>query len=666
MGTVRLAFTSCMDADMYPEQPVWEAIAAQQPDALFLLGDQIYMDWNLTPKWKRIFVSEADGPKKFATEMHRRYALQWGVSGFRKLVAQVVRDKGAERILVAWDEHDMAWNNACGEALDGGGIDPESDRKHGVPKRARDIARLLFDQFVGVLRAGNASAPYPEITPDALVPVPPSAQRGVQQELSIDGIDTLLLDERFYRTARDHPHARLLGPGQLAWLKQKAAHGHGLLVVAGSSPLSHRYALSNQAWDDDELPYPDYRSFVNAVARPVLYVGGDVHRNAYSGLLPHTGIVQVLASGAARGDKWKAVPGSFVLADIDPGQRSVALKRHVFEAVEGTDVVHFDADGWRATEGGMDAAPEALPADPLPLFTLLLRRHHPDVPVNCTRAALDQVFRDRLPKPLAAEALELRSPGGSVGLRLDNGGVALRTLLSRAADQALQRHCQSLVLFVHAFNKPMSASIEQGLSLRQRYPGCEPVLFSWPSGDHAGLINFQTARSNADDGAEALADVLPMFTQAARDAGLPAVLFMRSLGARMLLSPAVAAATPGLQRVVLSAPAIAEPGHAAALDALACDAFVTLNLDDGTLKKAALFGRMLGNQRPDQALGQRALYIDCTDVDDAGINHDYFLDGGHGEHLQALHERLLYGAAVSLASPPPGFADGGKQLLAGA
>jgi alkaline phosphatase D len=653
-----------MDAVEHPEQPVWQAMAAQRPDALFLLGDQIYMDWNLTPKWKRIFVSEADGPLKFATEMHRRYALQWGVSSFRDLVAQVVRDKGAERILVAWDEHDMAWNNACGEALDDGGSDPESDRKHGVPKRARDIARLLFDQFVGVLQAGDATAPYPPLPGNILVP--PSAERGVQQELSIDGIDTLLLDERFYRTARDHPNARLLGPGQLDWLKQKASQANGLLVVAGSSPLSHRYALSNQAWDDDELPYPDYRSFVNAVARPVLYVGGDIHRNAYSGLLPHTGIVQVLASGAARGDAWKAVPGAFVVAEIDAGQRRCTLTRHVFEAVEGTDVVHFDAEGWLAPQGGLDAAPEELPADPQPLFTLLLRRHDPDVPANCTRAALDEVFRDRLPKPLAVEALDVRSQGASVGLRLDNGDASLRALLRRAADQAVQRQCRSLVLFVHAFNKPMSASVEQGLALRRRYPGCEPVLFSWPSGDHAGLINFQTARSNADDGAEALAAVLPLFIQAARDAGLPGVLFMRSLGARMLLSPAVAAATPGLQRVVLSAPAIAEPGHAASLDALACDAFVTLNLDDGTLKKAALFGRMLGNHRPDKALGQRALYIDCTDVDDAGINHDYFLDGGHGEHLQALHERLLYGAAVSVANPPPGFAEGGQQLLAGA
>ena len=41
----KIVFTSCMDAERVPEQPVWDQIRAEAPDVLMLLGDQIYMDW---------------------------------------------------------------------------------------------------------------------------------------------------------------------------------------------------------------------------------------------------------------------------------------------------------------------------------------------------------------------------------------------------------------------------------------------------------------------------------------------------------------------------------------------------------------------------------------------------------------------------------------------
>lgn len=660
----KLAFTSCMDAVEFPAQPIWRTIAAQQPDALFLLGDQIYMDWNLTPKWKRIFQTDADGPARFAQEMHRRYSLQWNVADFQQLVAQIVRTKGMDRILVTWDEHDMAWNNAYGEALDDGSSDPVSDRKHGVPKLARDIAKLLFEQFVGVLRAGNVGAQYPLPPPGVLSP--PSATTGVQQALSIDGLEIVVLDERFYRTARDHPNARILGPGQFDWLKAKVSQGTGLVVVAGSSPLVHSYLISNQAWDDDDQPYPEFRRLASAASRPILYVGGDVHRNAYTGLLPRTSILQVLASGAARGDKWKAVPGSFAILDVDHDQRTATITRHSIKGIEGSNVAHYDDHDWVAAKGGLAEVKAPFPSSQPPLHVALLRRHR-EVPSSCAIDDLDGVFRDRLPKQVVAEALTVSSNGSSgVSLDLSAGPDALEAMFARASDQAIQRHCRSLVLFVHAFNKPMRASLEQALNLRARYPECEPVLFSWPSGDHAGLINFHTAVSNADEGASALFAVLPLFVRAATNAGLSSVLFARSLGARMALRPAVGPAAHGrLSRVVLSAPAVADSGHADALDAFGCDAFVTLNRDDETLRKVPGKGDLLGNGHP-QRPGQRTLYIDCTDVGDTGTNHDYFLDGGHEPQLQTLHERLLYGAAMSGSTPPPGFVSQGRHLLVGA
>ena len=78
----KLVFTSCMDAENAPSQPVWTAIQADQPDVLMLLGDQIYMDWGLSlakePQWKKLIIKKGEeGLALFAQDMHRRYALQW-------------------------------------------------------------------------------------------------------------------------------------------------------------------------------------------------------------------------------------------------------------------------------------------------------------------------------------------------------------------------------------------------------------------------------------------------------------------------------------------------------------------------------------------------------------------------------------------------------------
>ena len=41
---MRIAFASCMSAQVFPQQPVWDWIAARNPDGLVLLGDSIYLD----------------------------------------------------------------------------------------------------------------------------------------------------------------------------------------------------------------------------------------------------------------------------------------------------------------------------------------------------------------------------------------------------------------------------------------------------------------------------------------------------------------------------------------------------------------------------------------------------------------------------------------------
>ena len=76
----KIVFTSCMDAERVPTQPVWDRIKDEErPDVLMLLGDQIYMDWGDLggSEWRKLIQRKLEkGLLAFATEMHRRYALQ--------------------------------------------------------------------------------------------------------------------------------------------------------------------------------------------------------------------------------------------------------------------------------------------------------------------------------------------------------------------------------------------------------------------------------------------------------------------------------------------------------------------------------------------------------------------------------------------------------------
>ncbi len=82
----KIAFTSCMRLEAFKDksQPQWKDIENTNPDYLFLLGDQIYMDYAIWP-----FSPEPNGkPKKYSLKkfkkiMRSRYEAQWKVPSFK-------------------------------------------------------------------------------------------------------------------------------------------------------------------------------------------------------------------------------------------------------------------------------------------------------------------------------------------------------------------------------------------------------------------------------------------------------------------------------------------------------------------------------------------------------------------------------------------------------
>ena len=146
----RIAFAACFKLNSDPQQRVWQEIAAQQPDHLLLLGDQIYMDFQGDKRRGdgELIGYELGDPANladsvFEQQMRLRYQRQLAAPGFRALVeATLVKGK----VDLVWDDHDFGFNNAIGRP--GGEMDDDpvyARRLISGPKKA--IALKCFNEF---------------------------------------------------------------------------------------------------------------------------------------------------------------------------------------------------------------------------------------------------------------------------------------------------------------------------------------------------------------------------------------------------------------------------------------------------------------------------------------------------------------------------------------
>ncbi|GAP36829.1 alpha/beta hydrolase [Piscinibacter sakaiensis] len=675
---MRLVFTSCMDAERVPRQPVWDAVRALQPDALFLLGDAIYMDWGLAstarvPAWRRRY-DRAPGATlaAFRADMHRRYRRQWGVAEFRALVRDLVARVGPERLYVCRDEHDFAWNNAVGAG-------PADAPRH-VPAPLAAVSDALFAQFRAVLaRPGDWADGYPG-PEQALPPAPaPAAELGP--------LRVLLLDERSARTG--------FGPGvatprilddsaREALLGALAAPGTGPLLVAGSSPLRHDYRFSDQGWSTDAGAVAEYRQLLDGArqaGRAVLYVGGDIHRLAYGGPVePGSPVVQLLASGAAVGRiLFKRFVPSFATVEVSTeggGGRLTIGGRRGDEALTPIRLP-FAAGQWSATPPAGESTALAVdawgPAEerleragPLGVLTLRQGAAQAAAPqLELPAHALDALYGDGFvaadwPQALAVEALAER-PALRVA-RAGAGAAGVEAVLRAAFHRAGAAGRGAVVLFVHGFQKTFAESIEQACRLRELHQ-VEPVLWSWPSGEDAGFLSalqdFVTMQQRCARMQSALSGTLALFGDlAAQHPGCRATVLARSMGALALdavlqrhdlmlnLAPRLAP----LAGVLLSAPLLPQRHHAEGLARLGCPAWVTFNRQDRSLRAADWLshGELLGNAGPGVERAPNARYLDWTAVPGVDGGHDH-LTLPMGAAADALNAALLHGTAPTPA-----------------
>ena len=89
--TVRIAFGSCADADQ-PDHPIWNALYQAQPDALLMIGDNVYAD---SPEFR-------SSPSREGSETE--YAKLGATPAFQRL-------RDVVPIYATWDDHDYGLND---------------------------------------------------------------------------------------------------------------------------------------------------------------------------------------------------------------------------------------------------------------------------------------------------------------------------------------------------------------------------------------------------------------------------------------------------------------------------------------------------------------------------------------------------------------------------
>jgi len=164
---------------------MWNTIASHKPDAMLLLGDNVYIDH----------------PKQTEVQQYCYYR--------RKSRPEYQSFVASTPIYAIYDDHDFGTNDCIG------GPDIEK------PKWKRQVWKTFKNNWVNPYYGGGEKQP------------------GCWFDFSIGDVDFFMLDGRYYRTDPQKANPSMLGPVQKAWLLEKLAASKATFkVLAGPVPWS--------------------------------------------------------------------------------------------------------------------------------------------------------------------------------------------------------------------------------------------------------------------------------------------------------------------------------------------------------------------------------------------------------------------------------------------
>lgn len=207
---------------------IWTTIRDTQPDALLLLGDNVYID---TPEEPLV--------QKYC--YYRRQA--------RPEFRQLVRDVP---VFAIWDDHDFGTNDCLGS--------PETD----MPAWKRPVFELFRQQWVNPGYGGGDRQP------------------GCWFDFTIADVHFIMLDGRYYRTSPRGPAPTMLGAAQKAWLLDTLQQSTGTFkILVSPVPWSRNTKPgSRDTWDGFDAEREEiFRFIADREIGGVFLLAADRHRS---------------------------------------------------------------------------------------------------------------------------------------------------------------------------------------------------------------------------------------------------------------------------------------------------------------------------------------------------------------------------------------------------
>jgi alkaline phosphatase D len=269
---MRIAFASCLFTRVFAQQPVWDDIRAQKPDALVLLGDATYFDLksDLHPQLM-------DDPT-FAQHLHALYSELLAQPQFANLVKALPK----RRVFTVWDDHDFLWNDAEGAEV------------HPVHTSKVRLSTAFHEAFRAALANGLGVGSFPATSGNAKFWNPAQPALTTPSVALSPTLQLHLSDGRTFRTRTwllAEKNRALLGAAQRSRFaaamaaKPDAVH----LFASGSTFAGYQRYTADCEW-----------LLAQAAKRRMLMLSGDIHRNAFDAF--HTGgfpLHEATSSGAA-------------------------------------------------------------------------------------------------------------------------------------------------------------------------------------------------------------------------------------------------------------------------------------------------------------------------------------------------------------------------------
>jgi alkaline phosphatase D len=253
---MRIAFASCFHSKIFPDQPVWDWIAAKKPDHLVLLGDSIYLD-----------VEAGFGHPKdltdddFAKRLFKLYNDQLNQSSFKALIQSMKPN----RVWSIWDDHDFLWNDATGHQA-------SISAQHKGKVR---LTTAFQEAFRFALSSGLSNGSYPSVYNDPKFWNPtqseletPSAQ--LAPDLWLHLSDGRTNRTEFWPVPESKRH--LLGITQRRLFESR--------INEASEDSVHLFASGSIAGAYKQNYAADWKWLTKiASENKVLVLSGDIHRN---------------------------------------------------------------------------------------------------------------------------------------------------------------------------------------------------------------------------------------------------------------------------------------------------------------------------------------------------------------------------------------------------